>query len=244
MTMFRNIQTIVVFIVLAGLRVFAYGQDAQIQGQVVETEQDLGLKVHHVIGNHDVFGVYPASGVGTADHGYGKQMFQERMGHTYYSFDHKGYHFIILDSIQITPDRSFQGWIDAVQISWLRKDLGSIPMGMPVIVASHVPLVTGCLSYEAPRAKLSQVFVGNAYEVLPAFDGHNVLAVLQGHLHVNEVITFKGIPYVTSGAVSGNWWHVTRLGTPEGFTVVSLHDGKISWRYETYGFKSVDPQST
>ena len=28
-----------------------------------KTEQDLGMKVYHTIGNHDCFGVYPASGV-------------------------------------------------------------------------------------------------------------------------------------------------------------------------------------
>jgi hypothetical protein len=30
------------------------------------------------------------------------------------------------------------------------------------------------------------------------------------------------------------------MGVPEGFTVVSLHEGKISARYETSGFQSVD----
>jgi hypothetical protein len=46
---------------------------------------------------------------------------------------------------------------------------------------------------------------------------------------------------MTGGAVCGNWWHGSRMGFPEGFTVVSLREGKISARYETYGFKSVDP---
>jgi Icc protein len=58
------------------------------------------------------------------------------------------------------------------------------------------------------------------------------------------VVSFHGIQYVTSGAVCGNWWHGTRLGTPEGFTVVSLRNGKLTCRYETYGFKSIDPQNT
>jgi 3',5'-cyclic-AMP phosphodiesterase len=92
--------------------------------------------------------------------------------------------------------------------------------------------------------KISQLVVTNAREVMQIFDGHNVLAVLQGHLHINAVDTFKEIPYITGGAVSGNWWHGTHQGTPEGFTVISLRDGKISWRYDTYGFKSVDPLNT
>ena len=71
-----------------------------------KAEQDLGLKLHHTIGNHDVCGVYPASGVGEDDPLYGKKLFEQRFGKTYYSFDHKGHHFVVLDSIGITADRA------------------------------------------------------------------------------------------------------------------------------------------
>ena len=30
------------------------------------------------------------------------------------------------------------------------------------------------------------------------------------------------------------------MGFPEGFTVVSVRNGAVSTRYETYGFQSVD----
>jgi hypothetical protein len=210
-----------------------------------KTEQDLGIKVHHTVGNHDAFGVYAKSGVGTDDTGFGKQMFQERIGQTFYSFDHKSYHFIFLDSIQITADRNWEAAIDAAQQDWLKKDLASVPSGTPIVVSIHVPLVTGFHSYVAPGwVPDNQLVVTNAHEVVPLFERHNLLAVLQGHLHVNELVQFKGISYVTRGAVSGNWWRGTHLGTPEGFTVVSLRNGGIDWRYETYGFKSVDPQNT
>jgi hypothetical protein len=33
------------------------------------------------------------------------------------------------------------------------------------------------------------------------------------------------------------------MGTPEGFTVVRVEQGKISTTYETYGFRSVDPRN-
>lgn len=210
-----------------------------------KTEQDLGLKVHHTLGNHDTFGIYPASGVGPTEPGYGKRMYEERLGATYYSFDHKGYHFVVLDSIQSTEDRSWEARIDLEQLAWLKKDLERIPTHMPVIVIVHVPLVTAAAAYGPPRAgKENQLSVMNAHEVLALFAGHNVLAVMQGHLHINEMVSFRGISFVTSGAVCGNWWHGTRWGTPEGFTVVSLRNGRMDWRYETYGFRSVDPQNT
>lgn len=212
-----------------------------------KTEQDLGMKVYHTIGNHDVFGIYPASGVSPTDPFYGKRMFEDRFGKAYYSFDHKGVHFIVLDSIGITDDRAYEGRIDAAQLTWLASDLKALPAATPIVVSVHIPLVTAFDSYvpvPATPPAHHGLSVANANEVIALFEGHNVLGVLQGHTHINETVMWRGVPYITSGAVSGNWWHGTRMGTPEGFTVVKIENGKLSTRYETYGFQSVDPQNT
>jgi Icc protein len=197
--------------------------------------------------NHDCFGVYPASGVLPTDPLYGKKYFEDHFGKLYYSFDHKGVHFIVLDSIGITADRAYEGRVDAAQLAWLAADLKALPAVTPIVVSIHIPLVTAFESYEPPPTKPSVhhgLSVANAYEVLPLFEGHNVLAVLQGHTHINEVVNWHGVPYITSGAVSGNWWHGTRMGTPEGFTVVTISGGKLTTRYETYGFHTIAPENT
>ncbi len=212
-----------------------------------KTEQDLGLKVHHTIGNHDVVGIYPASGVAPTDPLYGKKLYEDHFGKRYYSFDHKGHHFIVLDSIGLTSDRAYEGRIDAEQMQWLASDLNAQAKGTPVIVSSHIPLVTAIASYMPLPTKPEAhhgISVANSDEVIKLFEGHNVLGVLQGHTHINERVEWHGVPYITSGAVSGNWWKGTRMGTPEGFTVVTVAGGKLSTRYETYGFKSIDPQNT
>lgn len=212
-----------------------------------KTQQDLGLKVYHTIGNHDCFGVYPASGLEPTDPLYGKKYFSDHISKTYYSFDHKGVHFIVLDSIGILPDRAYEGRIDAVQLEWLAADLKALRASQPIIVSVHIPLVSAIDNYSPVPADLPahhSMTVANSFEVTPLFAGHNVLAIFQGHTHINERVEWHGVPYITSGAVSGNWWHGTRLGTPEGFTVVSLRDGKLITRYETYGFQSIDPQNT
>ena len=219
-----------------------------------KAQQDLGLKFYHTIGNHDICGVYPASGVAEDDPQYGKRMFEERFGKTYYSFDHKGCHFVVLDTVGITLDRHYEGRVDAEQLQWLKADLGALREGTPVIVAGHIPLVTAFASYiPAPSAPVpaapapplrNSLSVSNASEVLNVFAGHNVLGVLQGHTHINEAVIWKGVPYVTGGAVCGNWWHGTRLGTPEGFTVVTVSGGKMTTRYETYGFQTIAPENT
>ena len=212
-----------------------------------KTQQDLGLKVYHTIGNHDVVGVLPASGMGLSDPLYGKRYFEEHMGNTYQSFDRSGVHFIILDSIGITADRSYEGRVDAAQLAWLANDLKAVPAGKPVIIVSHIPLVTAINQY-LPEVKTPPAHNGmtvtNSADVIKLFAGHNVIGVLQGHTHVNERVEWHGVPYLTGGAVCGNWWKGTRLGIPEGFTVVSIRGGKLTTRYETYGFKSVAPDNT
>ncbi|MFT8643945.1 metallophosphoesterase family protein [Gluconacetobacter sp.] len=211
------------------------------------TADDLTLPVHHTIGNHDCFGVYTKSGVQPTDPMYGKKYFEDNFGRLYYSFDHKGVHVVVLDSIGITEDRMYEGRIDAPQIAWLANDLAAQPEGMPIIVVTHIPLVTAVQDYAAPPEtppKHHGISVVNAYEVIPLFDRYNVIGVFQGHTHVLERIDWHGVPYITGGAVSGNWWHGTRYGTPEGFMVVDVANGAVTTRYETYGFRTVDPKNT
>ena len=206
-------------------------------------------------GNHDVFGRDPASNVEPSDPLYGKKAFEQRFNtKTYRSFDRSGYHFILLDSIQITPQRDFTALVDDGQLAWLKQDLASTPAGTPIVIAIHVPLVSAAPQYTPPSDKAAKALayeaatglhgflLGNARQVTELFEGHNVIAVLQGHTHINETVYWRNTPYITSGAVCGNWWHGARWGTPEGFTVVELAGGTARWRYETYGWKSAAPE--
>lgn len=210
------------------------------------TEQMLEMKLYHTIGNHDLFGVDPKSGIAPKDPAYGKKLYEDRIGRkTHYSFDHKGYHFFVLDSVQPTEDRQWDARIDDAQIAWLAGDLQKTIPGTPIIGVIHVPLVTAFSNYVPPTpagGKYNTLSVANAAQIVGLLEQHDVLAVLQGHTHINEIVLYKGTQYITSGAVCGNWWHGSRMGVPEGFMIVSLREGKISTRYETYGFKSVDPR--
>ena len=220
-----------------------------------QTQQALGLKVHHTLGNHDVCGIYPSAGVPPTDPLYAKKLFEDRFGPTYYSFDHKSHHFIVLDSIGLRPKpegpgqnsagQDYFAQIDDTQLQWLAQDLARQPAGTPIIVTTHIPLVTAVSSYApyGPKTPPPSPFA-NGPAAIKLFEGHNVLAVLQGHTHVNERVEWHGIPYITSGAISGNWWHGTRLGTPEGFTEVTLAGGTLTTRYHPTGFKSIAPENT
>ena len=204
-----------------------------------ETQQQLGLKTYHTLGNHDLLGIYKASGMTPDDPMYGKVYFEQHIGPLHQSFDHKGVHFIVLDSIGLTPERGYYGLVDAPQLAWLKSDLAKLPAGTPIIVSVHVPLISAYAEYNKPLdtpAKYNSLTVSNAWEIWPLFQGHNVLGVLQGHTHVNERVEWLGVPYITSGAVSGNWWKGVHLGAAEGFTVCTVRNGRLETRYETYGF--------
>ena len=143
--------------------------------------------------------------------------------------------------------------IDPAQLEWLRADLATTGDETPIVVATHVPLVSAAPQYspaddKAAKAMQQQVLanlhgflVGNARETIACFEGHRVVAVLQGHTHINETVWWRDTPYITSGAVCGNWWHGSRWGTPEGFTVLDLAGGAAHWHYETYGWTSAAP---
>lgn len=210
------------------------------------------IPVHHCLGNHDIYGLSTKSGIAESDPLYGKKCFAQRFNtKTYYSFDRAGYHFVVLDSIAITPDRYFDARIDADQIAWLSEDLAAQPAGTPVVVTTHCPLVSAAPQYEKPfvnqnpaAARYHTYLIGNAFQVLPVFEGHNIIAVLQGHTHLNETVWWRNVPYITSGAVCGNWWKGPLLGTPEGFTIVEFEAGRAHWRYDTYGWHSAAPAPT
>lgn len=205
-----------------------------------KAERQLDLPLHRTIGNHDVFGLLDGKS-NPASSDPGKKMYEDRFGPTYSSFDQAGYHFIMLDSVFLTEDHDWEGRISSEQLAWLAADLAQVGTAKPVIITTHIPLVTAYTCYRPsstkPMAK-SYLTVANAAEVLKVIEPYRVIAVLQGHTHVNEVVSYKSCEFITSGAVCGDWWKGPRWGFPEGFTVISLRGGKIEHRYETYGWKA------
>lgn len=201
--------------------------------------------VRHVLGNHDCLGVFAKSGIDPSAPDYGKQFYIDRFGPRYYAFDHKGVHFVVLDSMGITPERNYEGRVDAEQLAWLRSDLAAQPRGTRIIVVTHIPLVTAMQCYE-PESWLNTphnwTFVVNGREVLRILRDYDVLAVLQAHSHVYERIELNGMSFISTGAVAGADWRGSFLGTPEGYTEITVAGRTIGSRYRTYGFSSVDRQ--
>jgi 3',5'-cyclic AMP phosphodiesterase CpdA len=214
-----------------------------------ETAASIHLPIHYTIGNHDVFGVLTKSGVSPSDPEYGKKAFEDRYGPTHYSFDHKGWHFVVLDSIGVQPDRTWTGEVGDAQIAWLKADLDKTGKHTPVLVVTHIPLVTGAVNYvsrpdwlkRTPNVGnlVNSLMVTDATEVIDVLLDYNVRGVLQGHTHINEEIVFRNLRFSTSGAVCGDWWKGPRAGSAEGYSIVTLSaDGGMRREYRNYGFRA------
>src|SRR5881227_1124144 len=65
----------------------------------------------------------------------GGQLYREHFGETYYSFDHRGVHFVALDNVSRGKPE-----IGSEQLSWLKKDLARFPHQAPIVVFTHRPL--------------------------------------------------------------------------------------------------------
>ncbi len=194
--------------------------------------------IHVALGNHDILGIADESPLDESHPMYGKKYFLERFGleRTYYSFDHEGWHFVVLDSLAIEGN-GYKGWIDAEQIAWLDDDLAA--SGKPTVIATHVPIFTNYTEYMrgTEGGIPGGVAVVNSHEVAPVIEKHGVRLVLAGHLHINESFRYKGTEYATVGAVSGNWWRGERSGFQEGYAVLSFHGDEVSWTYIDYGWE-------
>lgn len=59
------------------------------------------------------------------------------LGNGWYSFNHKGVHFIGLNNVlQIDA----MGRLGPEQLSWLKKDLAALPSSTPIVIFAHIPL--------------------------------------------------------------------------------------------------------
>lgn len=179
------------------------------------------MKVYPSMGNHDR---YIADGA----EGY-TRLFEAHFGSSYYTFTHKGWRFIILNTVQREGERYPR--VGEKQLAWLSgvtDNLGD----EPVILVAHVPLLS---TFYADAGKLvTSDIVSNGKEVSDMFSPQNLKLVLQGHKHVYDELLACDIQYVGAGALSGtgSWTSACRDGKERGFLLLDVFaDGSVSWEY-------------
>lgn len=156
---------------------------------------------HHVLGNHEM------------DLGSKEQNidFYEMKGR-YYSFDHNGYHFIVLDANNMYIDGKFvhydnsnfyahpeeRTWIDEEQIEWLQSDL--VATTLPCIVFCHQSLENNAWGVKN-RVRIQELFERENERA--AFQ--KVIACFNGHNHIDYCRRVNGIYYIDINSMSYQW---------------------------------------
>ncbi|HEX2814770.1 MAG TPA: metallophosphoesterase [Phenylobacterium sp.] len=126
-----------------------------------------GLAVFHVPGEHDML-----------DEGAGKAYLDRygkgTKGAGWYSFDHKGVHFVALINV-VNLKAGGMGSLGGDQLEWLEKDLAGRPSSQPIVVFAHIPLWTVYADWGWGTDDAAQ-----ALTYLKRFGS---VTVLNGHIH-------------------------------------------------------------
>jgi 3',5'-cyclic-AMP phosphodiesterase len=169
-----------------------YGGDLAQLGKKAEIDHALGIMsaikndVHYVLGEHDYY----------LDLG---KYWESQLGPQWYSFDHKGVHFVVLNSI-IVDDGWTHKWssdaermgvmagldnplgspfmVGETQREWLKNDLANVSKDTPLVVFSHSPLQKIYKGWNFWTDDAEQV-----QDILKPFDKVNVF---YGHVHQIE----------------------------------------------------------
>lgn len=156
-----------------------------------------------------------------------------KMPNRFYSADHGGWTYIMLDTYHYTGCE-----IDEAQWAWLAEELSKSEQ--PVCIVTHAPL------FSATHFLEPSVDTEKGYAIPPGWSprGLNrfrelvqkhprVKLCLSGHMHTCDRVDIDNVTYICGGAVSGNWWHEEEkyLGFPPCWIEVKTYpDGR--WSYE------------
>ncbi|MDD5200397.1 MAG: metallophosphoesterase [Terrimicrobiaceae bacterium] len=95
-------------------------------------------------------------------------------GSGWYSFDHKGVHFVGLVNVMNIPEGGL-GILGADQLAWLKQDLAPLPASTPVVIFAHIPLWA-----VYPKWGWGTDDAAQALALLRRFGS---VTVLNGHIH-------------------------------------------------------------
>lgn len=208
-----------------------------------EISDTMGIPYYNALGNHDILGWSARRKVPVNDPDIGKKMAMDRLGmaKSYYSFDHKGWHFAILDSlfpIEKDTGPEYEARLGDEQLDWLAKDLGAAAAaGKHIVCMTHIAAFCniGTINGDPDAKAMSPGMVlRDSKDLRLILERHGAKALLQGHSHMTEDFTYNGVNYLTSPAVSAAWWGGNWLGFEPGFTIFRVNDDKLTWRRVTF----------
>ncbi|HYO20847.1 MAG TPA: metallophosphoesterase [Flavisolibacter sp.] len=207
-------------------------------------QEENKLPIHHIIGNHDVWGWQLKDESVKTDPLYDKAWAVQQHGlpNRYYSFEKKGWKFIILDSTQQNGG-GYIARLDEAQFAWLETELRNTPFDQHICIASHIPIVSFCSAMffddhlDNGDWKLSRALLHvDARRLTKLFTGYkNIRCCLSGHIHLQDMVEYKNILYYCNGAISGNWWNGAFKGFDPAYALFQFgKDGAVDRQIVQY----------
>jgi 3',5'-cyclic AMP phosphodiesterase CpdA len=167
----------------------------------------------------------------------------------YYSFDHAGWHFIILDSTYLHSNKKdYIAKLDEEQFEWLSSELDDTAGKVPVLIITHQPIFSAASFFDGDNEKSGNWQVPGAFMHIDArrlkdlFKKHsNLKLCISGHLHLVDQVLYCGLTYICDGAVCGSWWNGDHQECDEGYGIFDLYDdGSFAHQYVSFGWKPID----
>lgn len=151
-------------------------------------------------------------------------------GPDYYSFEHKGVSFIVINSTVIhTPDEVPEEW--EAQLRFIKKELSVAHRrgSAHIVVFSHHPFFLNNPNEDVEKERSLVIPLKRRKVVLNLLKTYGVSAVFAGHWHRNNYARYGNMLMIASGSVG------YPLGNdPSGYRVVRVYDNMIDHDY--YGF--------
>jgi len=202
-------------------------------------KNECSLPVHYCLGNHDIWWYEDDKGQAV----YGKKYALDKLQlvKPYYSMEKNGWKIIVLDSVHLDIDNTWYiGKLGDEQLTWLSDELKATDANMPVMVMSHIPILTALLMIEDDIVNKWTMLGGDMHtdtaKIINLFYQHpNVKLCLSGHLHMRDKVFYNNVTYLCNGAVSGAWWEGNRRETAPGYGLIDLYaDGTFEEKYVNY----------
>ncbi len=215
-------------------------EDMSLYGQYVTGLGTLGYPTYNVIGNHD-------NDPDAADDDAGAIPFESHFGPRNYSFNMGGIHFVVLDDIIMSIKNGkltgqTYGLTDDIW-EWLQADLSFIPVSSTLMVFAHSPLFRMDTGSERTNTSIHGSDYGgliNKYAEVHAWAGHTHCTFNYNYPSDHR---HKRVQVHTLARSTGELWtneYLAEDGTPRGFTIVDIKDGKVSWKFHPTTYQNAE----
>ncbi|SHF27825.1 metallophosphoesterase family protein [Pedobacter caeni] len=202
-------------------------------------KDECSIPVQYCLGNHDIW--WNENNKGQTIYGKKYAMDQLQLSRPYYSFMKSGWKFIVLDSVHLDIDQTWYiGKLGEEQFQWLENELQQTSSNTPILIMSHIPILTATLMIEDHIVNKWEMLGGDMHtdtaKIISLFHQHpNVKLCLSGHIHLRDKVTYNEVTYICNGAVSGAWWKGNKRETAPGYGLIDLYaDGRFEERYVNY----------